>query len=110
MTFQTIVPGWYAGRTPHVHFMVRTASGSGTLSNVLTSQFFFDQLFLNTLFTSTAPYNTRGTPDTTNASDMVYNTKTSTGTSAGTYTTLTLAQATGGTGYTATYNAYVQAA
>jgi protocatechuate 3,4-dioxygenase beta subunit len=105
VTFQTIIPGWYPGRTPHIHFMVRTASSSGTLTNRVTSQLFFDQSFINSLFTTTAPYSTRGLPDTTNASDMVYNTTTSTGAAAGPFLTLGLTQT--ASGYAATYNVYV---
>ena len=33
--FETIYPGWYPGRTPHIHFKVATASGG-----LLTSQFY----------------------------------------------------------------------
>src|SRR5205807_1655868 len=45
VTFRTILPGWYPGRTPHVHFMVRSLSSSGALTNLVTSQLFFDQSF-----------------------------------------------------------------
>jgi protocatechuate 3,4-dioxygenase beta subunit len=37
--FTTIYPGWYAGRAPHIHFMVRTALG---VRRGFTSQLYFD--------------------------------------------------------------------
>jgi protocatechuate 3,4-dioxygenase beta subunit len=107
VTFTTIIPGWYAGRTPHIHFMVRSTSSSGTLTNRMTSQLFFDQSFINTLYTTTAPYNTRGLADTTNAADMVYNTTTASGTAAGPSLLLGLTQTS--SGYAGTYNVYVAA-
>ncbi len=79
MTFETNVPGWYAGRTPHVHFMIRTTDASGSLVNRLTSQVFLDQTFINSFYTAVSPYSTRGLPDTTDASDRVYNTTTTSG-------------------------------
>src|SRR5919197_4167856 len=39
--FMTIYPGWYPGRTPHIHFKVRTAPDSQSAPGV-TSQFYFD--------------------------------------------------------------------
>lgn len=74
VTFQTILPGWYQGRTTHIHFRVRSkysqASSTGDGSN--TTQLFFPQDTLNTIYTTVAPYNTKGTDTTTNASDRVY--------------------------------------
>ena len=104
--FTAIVPGWYSGRTPHVHIMVRT--GTTTLTNRLTTQLFFDQTLLNTVFTTVSPYSSRGVADTTNASDRVYNTLTTSGVAAGPLLQLTLTGS-ASTGYTATYNIYVAA-
>jgi protocatechuate 3,4-dioxygenase beta subunit len=106
VTFQTIIPGWYSGRTPHIHLMLRTASSTGTLTNLLTTQLFFADSFIDAIYAN-APYNSRGTRDTTNATDRVYNTTSSTGVVVGPL--LTLAPTAGGTGYTATFNIYVQA-
>jgi protocatechuate 3,4-dioxygenase beta subunit len=39
--FVTIYPGWYPGRTPHIHFKIRTGPGYGQ-SREFTSQFYFD--------------------------------------------------------------------
>ena len=95
VTFNTIVPGWYSGRTPHIHFMVRSVSATGALTNRVTSQFFFNPTLINTI-------------DTTNATDMVYNTRTTSGTIAGPSLLLTLTP-TGTGGYTATFNVDVAA-
>jgi protocatechuate 3,4-dioxygenase beta subunit len=108
VTFHTIIPGWYAGRAPHLHFMVRTASSSGSLTDRVTSQLFFDQTLIDTIYTGNAPYSARGNPDTSNASDMVYNTTTSSGGIAGPQLLLTLTP-TGNGGYAATFNVYVAA-
>jgi protocatechuate 3,4-dioxygenase beta subunit len=67
VAFQTIYPGWYSGRTVHIHFKVRTAEGLESL----TSQLFFDESVTDSVIAQ-APYNTRGAPDTTNASDNIF--------------------------------------
>lgn len=70
--FTTIYPGWYSGRTIHIHVRVRTYDGATALTNY-TTQIFFDESLNNTVLAK-APYNTRTSPrDTTNATDMVYN-------------------------------------
>ena len=66
--FTTIYPGWYSGRTIHIHFRIRTANGSTNF----TSQLFFDDTISNQVLAQ-APYNTRGTRDTTNGNDSIYN-------------------------------------
>src|SRR5262249_49294581 len=68
--FTTIYPGWYSGRTIHIHFRIRTFSGSTTTTN-FTSQLFFDEA-VNEQVLARAPYNSRGARDTTNAGDMIY--------------------------------------
>ena len=40
-TFGTIIPGWYRGRTPHIHFKARQFSASGNVTAEFTSQLFF---------------------------------------------------------------------
>src|SRR4030081_2975205 len=40
--FTTIFPGWYSGRTIHIHVRVRTYSGATILGNFV-SQVFFDE-------------------------------------------------------------------
>ena len=106
VTFKTIVPGWYSGRTPHVHVMIRT--GTTTLTNVLTTQLFFDQTLIDTVDTTASAYSSRGVPDTSNATDRVYNTTTTSGVTAGSLLQLTLTGSVTA-GYTGTYNIYVAA-
>src|SRR5436305_999013 len=69
--FTTIYPGWYMGRTIHIHFRVRTYSGSTLLSNFV-SQIFFDDT-INNVVMATSAYSRTTARDTTNARDMVYN-------------------------------------
>jgi protocatechuate 3,4-dioxygenase beta subunit len=74
VTFQTIIPGWYAGRTTHIHLRVRSSysDASSTTDESNTTQCFFDQAFVDTLYTTVAPYSSRGKNPTTNAGDHVY--------------------------------------
>jgi len=67
--FISIYPGWYSGRTIHIHVRVRTYSGAQVYDE-FTSQFFFDDTITDSVFTQ-PPYNTRRTRDTRNANDMV---------------------------------------
>jgi protocatechuate 3,4-dioxygenase beta subunit len=68
--FTTIYPGWYPGRTIHIHFRIRTFDGSTTTYN-FTSQVYFDDTVSDQVLAA-APYDTRGTRNTTNASDTIY--------------------------------------
>lgn len=70
VNFTTIYPGWYQGRAVHVHFKVRTYSGTTKLDE-FTSQFYFDDSLSDTVFTQ-APYNTRGQRDTRNTNDGIF--------------------------------------
>ena len=74
VTFTTIVPGWYQGRTTHIHLRIRSSysEASSTTDGTNTTQVFFPQALVDTLATSVAPYNAEGTNPTTNASDRVY--------------------------------------
>ncbi len=100
VAFTTIIPGWYAGRTTHIHLRFRSTYDQTTTSGSNTVQLFFDQTLVNTINTTIAPYSTDGTDPITNATDRVYSTE-----EKGT-TLLTL---TGSitAGYTATFNAYM---
>jgi len=73
-TFTTIIPGWYEGRTTHIHVRVRSSysEASSTSDGTNTTQLFFSQTLIDTLNTSVAPYSTHGSNSTTNASDHVY--------------------------------------
>jgi protocatechuate 3,4-dioxygenase beta subunit len=68
--FTTIYPGWYSGRTVHIHVRVRTFSGSATTYN-FTTQIFFAEEDSAAVF-ATSPYNSRSGRDTTNEADMIY--------------------------------------
>jgi uncharacterized protein (TIGR03437 family) len=68
--FLTIYPGYYVGRTVHIHFKIRLFSGS-TRTFEFTSQIYFDDSLTDQIFTQ-APYNTRGARGTRNNNDGIY--------------------------------------
>lgn len=68
--FLTIYPGWYRGRTVHIHFKVRTPTATGTTYE-FTSQLFFDEGITAEVYAAD-PYAARGLPDTTNARDGIF--------------------------------------
>ncbi len=70
VTFTTVYPGWYSGRTIHMHFKIRLFDGSAKTYE-FTSQIFFDPSVTATVLKAGA-YSARGTPDTTNANDNIY--------------------------------------
>lgn len=53
--FNTILPGWYEGRAPHIHFKIIANE-----KEQVTSQFYFSPQFCDDLYLSTAPYNKFG--------------------------------------------------
>ena len=69
--FQTIYPGWYRGRTIHIHFKVRTDPDAAS-GYEFTSQMFFDEAITDSVL-ARAPYNQKGSPDTRNARDNIFN-------------------------------------
>jgi protocatechuate 3,4-dioxygenase beta subunit len=64
--FTTIWPGWYRGRTVHIHAMVHVSN-----SRVLTTQMMFDEA-LNTKVLATQPYAARTGRDTFNDDDNIF--------------------------------------
>ncbi|MGC4034093.1 MAG: hypothetical protein QM754_20625 [Tepidisphaeraceae bacterium] len=75
--FTTIYPGWYGGRTTHIHARVRTFKGTTATTN-FTTQFFFDDDFTDALYAKQRPYRYRTAErDTDNDSDNIYNVVTS---------------------------------
>jgi protocatechuate 3,4-dioxygenase beta subunit len=64
--FDTIYPGWYPGRTTHIHVKVRP-----TGTSELTSQMYFPQA-LNTRVAKRPPYVNHGVNPTTNGGDNLY--------------------------------------
>lgn len=69
--FTTIYPGWYQGRTVHVHFKVRSAV-SATSAYEFTSQLFFDDGLSDQVYAQ-EPYSTKGERSLRNAGDGIYN-------------------------------------
>jgi protocatechuate 3,4-dioxygenase beta subunit len=72
VTFTTVFPGWYEGRTTHIHLRLRSTYDSNDSGGGNTTQLFFDQTLSDSIYTSVAPYNSRGTDSTTNANDHVF--------------------------------------
>jgi hypothetical protein len=70
VTFTTVYPGWYSGRTVHIHIKARVFS-AGRATYEFNSQLFFDDAVTDQVFTQ-APYSSRGTRDTRNADDSIY--------------------------------------
>ncbi len=68
-TFLTIYPGWYRGRTVHIHFKIRSAAGRRAAE--FTSQLYFDDTLSDTVLL-TQPYASRGRRDVRNAQDGLY--------------------------------------
>ena len=69
--FQTIYPGWYSGRTVHIHFTIRTMGADGE-DYQFTSQFFFDDALTDQVYLQ-EPYAGKGQRDTRNANDNIFN-------------------------------------
>jgi protocatechuate 3,4-dioxygenase beta subunit len=64
--FHTVYPGWYTGRTVHIHVKVHVGG-----SVVHTGQLFFNDSLTDRVY-KRSPYNTRGSRDTRNAQDSIY--------------------------------------
>ncbi len=68
--FLTIYPGWYSGRTVHIHFTIRTKAVDGA-EYQFTSQFFFDDTLTDHVHART-PYASKGLRNTRNTSDTIF--------------------------------------
>ncbi|OKK17244.1 intradiol ring-cleavage dioxygenase [Streptomyces sp. CB00455] len=86
--FRTVLPGWYAGLAPHIHFKVRPDARSET-----SSQLFFPEDLLRDVY-ARQPYARRPGPEHPNSRDRRYRE------SGG---ALTLAPTPHGAGYRAVY-------
>jgi protocatechuate 3,4-dioxygenase beta subunit len=64
--FDTIYPGWYRGRTPHIHLKVHVGG-----NEVHTGQLFFRDPLSDAVY-RTRYYRARGAAETTNAEDGIY--------------------------------------
>jgi protocatechuate 3,4-dioxygenase beta subunit len=72
--FTTIYPGWYPGRTVHIHFKIRgnnTSSQSANQGYEFTSQLYFDDAVSDRIYAQ-APYSGSGQPTTRNQNDGIF--------------------------------------
>jgi protocatechuate 3,4-dioxygenase beta subunit len=68
VSFTTIYPGWYPGRTPHVHFKVFVGE-----RDVVTGQLYFPDAITDRVYATTTPYRQRKAErDTLNADDFIF--------------------------------------
>ena len=68
VAFTTVYPGWYRGRTVHIHVLVNVGAKA-----VHVGQVFFDDTFTDSVYAATAPYSERAARDLRNASDGIFN-------------------------------------
>ena len=68
--FVTIYPGWYAGRTVHLHVKLRT-DPDASAGLEFTSQLYFDDALTDVVFAA-APYAAKGARSVRNAADAIY--------------------------------------
>jgi protocatechuate 3,4-dioxygenase beta subunit len=68
--FLTIYPGWYPGRTVHIHVKIRTDPTSER-GYELTSQLYLDEAITDAVHAQ-APYAAKGRRDTTNDRDDIF--------------------------------------
>ena len=68
MNFKSCLPGWYPGRTIHIHFAVSDASGSSRI----VSQFGFEDAIATQVYTTHPMYSHRGDQDTPLDRDGVF--------------------------------------
>jgi protocatechuate 3,4-dioxygenase beta subunit len=68
--FTTIYPGWYRGRTVHIHFMIRTHPGDDA-GEEFASQLYFDDELTDRVFES-QPYASQSGRRTRNPDDFIF--------------------------------------
>jgi protocatechuate 3,4-dioxygenase beta subunit len=68
--FKTIYPGWYSGRTVHIHFMIRTIDVNGQRYEFVSQLFFRDSL--TDRVHALKPYKRKGSRNTRNQDDNIY--------------------------------------
>lgn len=101
VAFSTIFPGWYQGRTTHIHFKVRQKGADGKTKE-FTSQLFFDDKFADAIFAQ-APYRTSANRDVRNENDDIFGDPQVDGTVAGQRLMPTVTKAANGKGYVAKF-------
>lgn len=67
-SFLTVFPGWYRGRTPHIHMKVHVGSADRV---VHTGQVFFNEATTAAVYKQ-APYSSHGPADTSHARDTIF--------------------------------------
>ena len=70
-TFTTIYPGWYPGRTIHIHVKVRQFNAAGNTTSEFSTQLYFDDAASDAVM-ALAPYNARGQRTVRNARDFIF--------------------------------------
>jgi protocatechuate 3,4-dioxygenase beta subunit len=70
VVFRTIYPGWYQGRTIHIHFKIRPEPG-GTRGFDFTSQLYFDDALSDAVM-AREPYAARRQRTMRNDGDGIY--------------------------------------
>jgi protocatechuate 3,4-dioxygenase beta subunit len=68
--FVTVYPGWYPGRTVHIHFKIRTASVARR-SVEFTSQLYFDDVVTDRVHAD-LPYASKGPRSSRNQHDWIF--------------------------------------
>ena len=68
--FTTIYPGWYQGRTVHIHFKIRSTGTTGTATE-FTSQLYFDDALTDEVHAA-QPYAQKGQRTLRNAGDGIF--------------------------------------
>lgn len=68
--FTTIYPGWYPGRTVHIHFKIRTDARSRR-GHEFTSQLYFDDTLTDQVH-ALAPYSSKGKRSRRNRGDGIF--------------------------------------
>jgi len=71
VTFRTVYPSWYRGRTPHLHFKIFLEQRNGEPHEVAVSQLYFPDKVSDQVYTSSNAYSPRKLGrDTYNEEDM----------------------------------------
>jgi len=68
--FVTVYPGWYPGRTAHIHAKVRLFDPFGEVTTEMSTQLFFDDTVTDVVLEK-EPYAGRGPRDTRNVDDRI---------------------------------------
>ncbi len=68
VSFDTIFPGWYSGRSVHIHIHIFNASGK----SLLVTQIAFPATVCDTVFTTATNFYKNGKANTSNAQDGIF--------------------------------------